>query len=522
MNKKSSGILIILLLTLLLFHRTAFGEEKRYGGTLRLASITEPASLNPVIARDSVSTHLGALLFNSLVRLNGRGEVVGELADSWNVSDDGLTWSFKLKKGVRFHDGSELTSDDVLFTFERIKEVSRNTPFSSLFDIVRSFDAPERYLFRLHLKRPYSPVIYLMMKEIVPRHLLEGKEMKDPSFGRNPVGTGPFVMSRWDKRGILLKANPDYFKGRPYLDSIQVRFFPTRLAAWVSLLKGKIDLVTDLNYEDYRVVRKDERFRVYDYLSNFYYTLLFNTRDPLFSNPTLRRAISLAIDRDDLISTVLEGNGVVTTGPFLPGSWAYNENVDYQGYDPERASRLLRREGYRDTDGDMIVEKDGRELRLEILLDRGDEIKERLAKRIKWQLLKAGIRVDIRVIERRTLFGKMLFPGRFQSVLLQFNTGAYPDKNTYLFWHSANIGKSNIARYKNRNVDSLIEEAWETRDLSEKEFIYKRIHRIISEDAPAAFLFYRRKFLAVSSRIGGVKPEPQVIYHSISGWYEKK
>ncbi len=493
--------------------------EKPYGGTLRLSAITKPVTLNPILARDSVSTHLIALVFNSLVKLNVKGEIVGDLADSWNISKDRLTWTFKLKNGVEFQDGMELTSKDVLFTYKQLKEHLKQTSISPLLNMVNYFDAPDRYTFRVHLKRPYSAIIYLMFQGIIPEHAFKDKDINDPTFGKKPIGTGPFILSKWEKDSIIFRANKNYFRGRPYLDRVVVKFFPTRLSAWVALLKGDINLVSDLNYEDYRVIENDKRFKVYDYLSNFYYTILFNMKDLVYSNLSLRRAVSLAIDRRDIIENVLNGMGMETTGPFIPGSWAYNENVRYQTYNPEYAQKLLIQTGYRDTNGDMIVDKDGKDLTLNILLDRGDSIKKRLAKRIKWQLFKAGIRVNLRVVDRKTLFRKMLFPGKFQSVLLQFNVGAYPDKNTYLFWDSKNIGKFNIASYKNREVDRLIEQAWDTGDLKEKEKIYKKIHAIIAEDVPAVFLYYRRKYLAASSRIGGIRPKPEVIYRSISEWY---
>ena len=503
---------ILLLIPLKVRGDTQNKDEKKYGGTLILSSITKPVTLNPIVARDSVSTHLVALVFNSLIMLNSKGEPVGDLAKKWSVSKDGLTWTFNLKRGVKFQDGVEMTSEDVLFTYQELQKERRQSPFSPLLNLVGYFDAPDRYTFRVYLKKPYSPIIYLMAQCIVPKHIFCNKPPYDPLLAKKPIGTGPFIISDWEKDRIIFKANKNYFRDRPYLDRVIVKFFPTRLSAWIALLKGEVDVVTDLNYDDYRVIQNDRRFRVYSYLDIFYYTLLFNMEDPIYSNTTLRRAISLAIDRKDLIDTVLNGMGVETTGPFLPGSWAYNDNVKYQSYNPAYAKKLLAQSGY----GKKT------KLTLNILINRGDTIKERLVKRLKWQLFKIGIRVNIRVVDTKKLFRVMLFPGKFQSVLLQFNTGVYPDKNIYLFWDSKNIGRFNIARYKNRKVDKLIEEAWGARTQKEKEKIYKEIHSLIAKDVPAAFLFYRRKYLTVSSRIGGVAVKPEVLYHSISDWYVRK
>jgi len=497
------------------------GAEKppARGGELVLAGYLEIKNLNPLLVQDTLAIHLGDLLFNSLIKFNEHFEPVPDMAESWRVSADGLAWEFFLKKGVRFHDGRELTAADAAFTYNAILDPGLRTPYAALFHMVQRFEAADRYRFRVVLKAPYAPLLFLMDKEILPSHLVQATPASMEAFGRRPVGSGPFRFSEWKNGEIVLLANEDYFEGRPLLDRIVARRYPNRLGAWSALMQGKVDVVEDLEYEDYQVIRNDPRFRVYDYLSRFYYTVTFNLQDPLFSDPRLRQAVDLAIDRSDLIDKALQGWGLATTGPFQPGTWPYNERVSDPQYRPQEALAILRELGWRDSDGDRILDRGGKRLSFTLLADSGDSLKEALAKRLRWQLFQLGIEVQVEFLDLGELFEKKLLPGAFQAVLLQYNVGRDPDTRTSFFWHSGSIGQSNLARYRNERVDRLLEQGQVTPGLAERKDIYRTVHALLAEDRPAAFLFFRRKFLGISSRFGGIRTTPELFYQSMRDWY---
>ncbi|MGQ9630153.1 MAG: peptide-binding protein [bacterium] len=521
---RGRGIFPVAIATLLSVFASALagdGKEKHtYGGTVVLSSLNEPEGINPILSRDTAAVDLANMIFNGLIKLNDRLEPIPDLAESWEVSEDGLTWTFHLRKGVKFHDGVELTSEDVAFTFNSIVDPKVKSPFASLYGLVKSFEAVGRYDFRVVLKEPYAPLLYIMEKGIVPAHLLKGAELSRSEFNRKPIGTGPFKFFEWVPGGeVSLVANEDYFEGRPYLDRVILRVFPDRTAAWSALMQGKVDVVKDLEFEDFKIIKGDPRFKAYDYPSVFYYTLLFNLRAPPFSDKAMREAIDLSIDRSDIIERALLGCGIPTTGPFHPGTWPYNPEVPPQTYDPDGAFRILGEKGWKDTDGDLILDRGGRELGFTLLVDRGDSLKEAVAQRIKWQLFQVGIRVDVEFLDSRDLFRERLIPGKFQAVLLQFNAGIDPDKYTYLFWHSSGAGTWNFGPYRNEEVDRLIEMGRVTANQSERQRIYHRIHSIIAGDRPALFLFFRRRFVGISSKFGGISESPASFYRSIKDWY---
>ena len=493
-------------------------KDDPYGGSVVIASLTVPEGLNPLVYRDSVSNNVGSLVFNKLIWLNERAEPEGDLAESWEVSEDSLAWTFHIREGVHFHDGVELTAEDCAFTFNAARDPSSGSPMAPLFGVVKDVAATGRYELEIRLHEPYAPLIYLLLMEIVPAHHFRENGTADPEFNEHPVGTGPFRFVEWREDEIVLEAHEEYFDGRPYLDEVVLKFFPDKRRAWSELMRGNVDVVPDLDLEDYEVIENDDRFSVYDYLEVFYYTLLFNLKDPLLGDPVMRKAIDLAIDRQDLIDNGLQGWGVPTTGPYRPGTWPYNPDVPEAEYDPGKTSQLLESLGWRDEDEDLILEKNGTELTLSLLADSGDLLKEAVAQRIKWQLFKVGIRVEMQFLDLQRLFQERLMPGEFQGVLLQFNSSGDPDKFTYLFWHSSQIGRSNLGFYSSEEVDRLIETGAIESDHSERVGIYRRIHEMIARDRPAVFLFYRMNFLGASSNVLVAAAEPSVYYRSIKDW----
>jgi len=516
-------VLHLLLPCLLTFFTVSplHADNPSYGGTLNLATIDEPETLNPVISQDTSATIVWELVFNSLTRVNERMEPVGDLAESWSVSGDGLTWRFNLKNGVLFHDGTELTAEDVVFTYNAIRNPKLKSPKASYLAIIESVEAEGRYTVVFKLKSPYASFPYLTNMEILPARNFRILGTSHRSFGEFPVGTGPFIFDSREKGVIVLRANERYFEGRPYIDRVVVKVYPSRESAWVALLRGEIHLFGDVSWEDYRFISDDPGFIVQNYSSVFYYTLLFNIDDHLFKNREMRIAIDYAIDREDLVEIVLHGHGVPTTGPFMPGTWPYNPGVTAQQYRPEKSMTILDNAGWKDTDGDLIREKDGEELTIPLLIPGGDIIFEETAKRIKWHLFQVGIFADIKVVSLKDFFEKHILPGDFKAALIPFNTGTLPKKGISTFWHSDSIGRTNYARYRSGDLDRLVDASVTVTDQAEREKLFYRIHRIIAEDRPAVFLYFRKRYLAVSSKVGGVKIIPQDLYHSVKEWYIK-
>jgi peptide/nickel transport system substrate-binding protein len=387
-----------------------------------------------------------------------------------------------------------------------------------LFGYVASVNAVDGYTVRVTLRQAYAPLLQLLTVEILPSHLFNSGSVSQESFRKKPVGTGPFEFVSWEGDAITLAANDAYFKGRPYLDRVVIKHLRDKTGAWSELLQGKVSVVTDLDPEDYRVIESDPRFETYSYLDVFYYTVLLNNEDGLFSDPNIRQAVSLSLDRGKIIEESLSGWGDITTGPFIPGTWPYNEDVTNGLYDLEKARTVLSGSGWSDSDGNGVFDKNGESLTFELLIDEGDLLKEAVGRSVKWQLYEAGIKVDVITLDFQALLQERLAPGDYQAALLQFNAAGDPDTFISLFWDSERIGSSNLAKYVNPEVDRLIEFGRAEHDIDKRRESYRDIHRLIAEDAASVFLFVRRIYMGANSRIAGIRAQPQAFYRSVREW----
>ncbi len=471
-----------------------------------------PEEMESTTPFDFLATSFGSLVYSGLVNVGIDGEFAPDLAERWDVSPDGLTWTFSLRKALTYHDGTPLAASDVAAMYGRILDPSNESPLGAIYRMVKEVVAEGSDRVRVKLFAPYGPLPYLMMRSVVPD--------RPPSASSYPPGTGPFLFAGMSDDELVFEANPEYYGGRPKLDRVVFRMYPDQKKAWVALLRGEVDAVTDLELEDYITIRNDARYRTWEMPDSFCYSLIFNTRDLLLSQPGVRKAIVAAIDRVDLIDRALEGAGIAASGPFLPGSQFTDPDPSLQAYDLPMAKRLLADLGWKDTDGDWVLEKGGQELVLRILVDKGDTSKDAAAKRLQLQLLQAGIKAEFEFLPPQQLFSERLIPGKYQAVFMQSNTLGDPDQMLNAFWHSSSIGRSNLAGYRNLEVDRLIDLGRVTVDPGRRREIYRGIHRILAADAPAAFLFVKKRFSATSARIAGVASSIEAFYNVLlKDWY---
>jgi peptide/nickel transport system substrate-binding protein len=498
----------------------ACAEKMPEGGTVVIAVHDDPAALNPLYASEGAANIIDNFFTDGLVMNTPDGSTFPDLAESWDVSPDGLMWTFHLRKGVRFSDGVECTSDDVLFTYREgidPKYGARNSDFGQIASGVKAEDA---YTFKVFLKKPYGLLPAVLGRGIVPAHAFRGSRAGGAFFNRHPIGTGPFKLSSWEPGRLVFDSNPGYFMGKPHLDRVIFKVFEDNKKAWVSLLEGESDLDPQVDYEDYVLIRNDPRFSTHAFLDDFCSALIFNNRDPLFSDRLLRQAVSSAIDRNDLIDKVLAGGGVAANGPFKPGTWAFNPDPSLQAFDADKAARILSGLGWKDTNGDWIRERNGTPLRFTALIFRGDALEEAAAKRLQWQLFRVGIRMDVETLPAQDLLRNRMPRGAFQAALVPFDTYSDPDFSASRFWATASIGSWNGARYSNQEVDALIDQGRSTSDISTRRRIYRRMFALIANDTPAVFLYYRNRYTAATSRLKGM--EPSGISFStmfVASWY---
>jgi len=497
--------------------------QPAYGDTIIQASIGDASYLNPILASDSASGDINGYVYNGLVKYDKNLKLVGDLAESWNISDDGLAITFQLRKNVNWHDGEPFTSEDVKFTYEKLVDPNTRTPYASDYLMVDRLEIVDSYTVRIIYKEPFSPGLESWGMGIIPQHIFEKGDFNSHPANRHPIGTGPYEFVEWktDER-IVLKANKDYFEGRPYIDRIIYRIVPDQAVQFLELRKGTIDTM-GLTPDQFQkeAVSEDflENINKFRYPSFGYTYLGYNLKNPLFKDERVRRAITYAVNRQEIIDGVLLGLGQISTGPFPPTSWAYNETVPIYEHNSEKAKELLYKSGWQDRDGDGILDKDGRPFSFTLMTNQGNKMRELCATIIQFNLKQIGIQVKIRILEWASFIHQYIDKKNFDAVILGWSLSRDPDQ--YSIWHSSQIkeGQYNFVSYSNPEIDRLLVEGRRTFNMEKRKEIYHRIHTILAEEQPYTFLYVADALPVVHKRFHGIEVAPAGIGYNFIKWY---
>jgi peptide/nickel transport system substrate-binding protein len=473
-----------------------------YGGVLVLGTVNPPTIINPVLTKNSVSTSLLSFMFDSLVRIDNKGRIVGDLAESWDVSQDGLEYIFHLKRGVKFHDGVECQAADVKFTYDLIADPKNDSPWRHEVTMVDAvWEVMDPYTIKLVLKMPDIYVLHKLIREIVPRHLWEGQDIRSMALNYQPVGTGPFRMKQWDRdtNKIVLEANQDYFQGRPYLDQIVIKVYPDNISLWTALMRQEVDFVKYLNKEDYLILSQDPTFRTYSVPSGIVCAVTYNFSDPIVSDINVRKAIAQGVD----VQKIMRDSNTIGTrslGPFEPEDPWFNPDVKSFPYDPVAAKKILTDNGWKERDKDGILERGGQALEIRILVNDKSEYYQKIARAFRQQLSELGIKVIVLSYKEEDELTEEYFSiNKPQAWLRFFISHAYDAPSTFQHWYPASR-LAGFWNYRNKEVDGLLASAQVAKDDNQRTRIFQKIHRIIFDDQPACFLFSPMTLHGVSAK----------------------
>jgi len=503
-------------------------EEPDFGGERIVAMGAEASNLIPFMAGDSASNAIGSLIHTTLLRYNGELELTGEAARSWEVTNDGETITFHLREDIQFSDGHPLTSEDLAYTWRTVIDPETRTPYSSDYKRVARIETPDPHTFVVHYDDPYAPALSTWASlSILPAHILADQNINQTPFARDPVGAGPYKLQRWlAGQSIALTSHRDWFRRRAYIDKITFRIIPDTTTQFLELEAGHIDQMSPSPATLQRTFprRPDlrERIATYEYLGNNYTYLGFNLRRKPFTDLRVRRAITHAIDRQELIKGVMLGKARRISAPYKPGTRWYPEDIQPYQYNPERARRLLAEAGWRDSDGDGVRDKDGKRLAFEIITNNDNKQRKIAATLIQRRLKSVGIDVSLRLVEWATFISQFINTHDFDAVILGWSLS--PDPDQYSIWHSSQQGRGefNFVGLEDPAVDRLLEAGLRTFDPAERERIYHRFARELLEASPIVYLYAPLSLSAIHKRIRGIEPAPAGIDYNAEDWYIPK
>ena len=480
-------------------------------GVLVVGQIAEPKSLDP--AADTAVNDFRILMnmYDGLVRYkSGTLEVEPSLAKSWTISDDGKTYTFTLREGVSFHDGSPFNAEAVKFNFDRM--LDENHPFhdtgpfplSFFFSSVDSVTVKDDHTVVFKLKEPYAPFLSNLA---YPTGLIvspEAVKKYGKDFGRHPSGTGPFSFVEWDSNAkVVVKRNDDYWGGAPSLKAVVFRPITDGNTRVAEMLSGGIDLMVEVPPDSVATFAGDANYKVYEQAGPHVWFLIFNMKEGPLANKEVRQAVNYAINKKALVENVLQGTADIAAGPTPPAfAWAYNKDLDPYPYDPEKAKAMIKDAGFAGAKLTFYVTEGGSGML--------DPVPMGAA--IQADLAKVGLDVKIESYEWNTFLGKvnpglegkadmaeMAWMTNDPDTLpyLALRTGAWPDK-----------GGFNSGYYSNPKVDKLLEEARRSTDQAERAKLYKQMQVIVHDDAPWAFIANWKQNAVTSAAVKNFELQP--------------
>ncbi len=490
-------------------------------------AVGQVTTINPLfITHNQNERDMQALIFNKLVGIGEDGNPIPELAETWAVSADGKTYTFFLNPNVKWHDGEIMTADDVIFTFETIQKLKDEDSYYDAFADVQIGKIDE-FTVVFTLPDTSSNFMESLSVGIIPEHILKNvspQKLRSSNFSKYPIGTGPFMINENTDKYITLKANPDYFKGKPKLEGIRCNFYTSQDEAITALQQYQIQTLNEIdpqqsaNVADYSIFQMQS---VPLYLREKILYINLRNEGPL-SSMTVREALSNATNRDEIINAV--GTGEEALGPIPQTSWAFDDTIERYRYNLTSANDLLESEGwtYPENTQSIYRQKDGQELTVTLSLLESDT-NNTIAQILKTQWAAVGINLVLDTQKYEKISSETI-PRRDFDVLL-FEIEMSPDPDKYNLWHSlkSDYPGLNLSGYSYDRVDILLERARKETNKELRREDYALFQKYIMRDMPAIYLYHPTFNFIVHKSVKGIDLEgvylPQERYHNIENWY---
>ncbi|MEA3346091.1 MAG: peptide ABC transporter substrate-binding protein [Chloroflexota bacterium] len=496
------------------------------------AVVGRPEYINPILARSDVDRDLVALIFNGITRVNERSQIVPDLAQGWQVSSDGCTYTFDLRRDVMWHDGTLFTADDVIFTVQAMQERYYQGP-ARLANLWRRVQVEKvhRHKVRFILEEPFAPFLDYTTIGILPAHLLAdvpAELLPRQPFNLRPIGTGPFQISEvhLDQGYLTLKANPAYFGSSPRMRRAEIQFYPDRASILDAYDHRAVTGIGGLLPQELTAVRERPSLALYSAPMSREVIIFLNlthSAAPFLAEREVRQALLFALDRRRLIDQRLAGQGIVAHSIVLPNTWAYNPDLPHYTYDPQRARSLLEQAGWRSpsssSDNDWVRQREGVQLALSLLVDGSNSTHVSLAEEIARQWAEVGVKAHV----EQKLRQERLQIGNYRAALVECELG--PDPDPYPLWHSTQVSGrgQNYTGFSSREADELMEKGRRVTELKERAQLYRRFQEIWAQELPALPLYHPVYNYALDKRIGGVQlalmRTPSDRFRNISQWH---
>ncbi len=517
------------------------GPQPVAGGVHTEALIGAPVRLNPVLnSYNQVDRDVDRLIYSSLIKFDSRGDPQPDLAKEWAVSADGKTYTIALREDATWHDGQPVTTADVIYTFSKFQDEDYPGP-SDLHDFWQQIKMIklDDHIIQFQLPEPFAPFLDYLSVGLLPDHLLRGvsvTDLIDHPFNLHPVGTGPFVFDRFltdngQITGVSLDANDAFYGKTPYLSRVEFRYFVSDQAAYTALQAGDVEAISEVSPATFPQVLAQPNVNIHTARLPQTQLIYLNLKDDqraFFQDKSVRQALMLAINRQSIVDRVLSGEGVVATGPILPGSWAFAPELQPIPFDPARAAALLDEAGWQLPAGatpgtdDYLRSKD--DVSLTFTLEHVDTPEAtQIATLVQGYWADIGVQVKLDAVSAEAVL-QSLTDRKYEAALAEINLSRYPDPDPYPFWHDSQAESGqNYSGFVDRNIGIWLEQARTTTDRARRAQLYQSFEHRFQDQVPALLLFHPVYTYAISAEVRGVSMgpilDPSDRFSNIVDWF---
>jgi peptide/nickel transport system substrate-binding protein len=480
------------------------------GGTVYRRLSSDVSSLNPVLASSHFERFVETYLFTPMIQFDHDLQVSPGLAEKWEISDDGKLYTFHLNPAATFSDGTPVRASDALFTLKKIVDPQTEAPqiaggFEQL-DLANTKVVDDHTIVVAFKVATAPQLTHFYDLLVLPEHVYSQGNFKT-DFASKVVGTGPYRLVRHEPgKEIVLERRPDYWGPKPYLKTVVFKIIVDDTTAWNAMKRDDIDetiIPTDTWLNE---SRRPELQRTIDFRR--FYTLQYNyipwnNRHPLLGDKRIRRALAMCIDLQSIITNLYHGTARAMTGPFTPDQWAYNPEVPVIQYNPTEGQRILASAGWLDTNGDGILDKDGKPLRLEMLITGGNSPSTPFAQLFQAELKKIGVQLDVTTLDPSAFIQRIL-AGNYGCAYLSWDLD--PDPDPFPLFHSSQMPPhgQNIVFFANAEADRLMEAGRREFKQAERVKIYRQFHALLADEQPYTWTVQVSSKWAVNKRLRNV------------------
>jgi peptide/nickel transport system substrate-binding protein len=500
MRRLNRSLLIFVLLILSCTEHND-GQARERGGSMTIGTMSLPGRISPLQPSVFSSNEVLDLLFLRLHRIDHKtGKMKPLLAESWEFSEDLKSITYYLRKDVKWWDGEPVTADDILYTYEKMKDPETNYPNVNSLRFIKEVKVLHPYAIKFVCERVYADILTDTDIMPVPKHLYveQGSD-----FATDPVGNGPYRIEEWvPGTGMVLAVNEQFYFDTPPLERIQLKNYASVELMLNDFAHGDLDALLDITPAAAQALTDNENVSVLSQPGNTYLYVAWNLENPFLKEKETRKALAKAINRRRILDDVYRGMGEISSGPLTPSSWGYDPEVAPIDYDPGRAREMLTEQGFRDSNRNRYIDRGGREFRLRLVTNLENADRAAILQYVADDLREIGVRVMTETLPTDD-FINALVEGGFDGFIMGWSVGDKIDPA--VFWSSQ--GRYNFISYSNEKVDSLIDMGVSMLNRKKAQQVWNEFQRIIYDDQPYAFLVVPNRIAAAYKRIRGIDHE---------------